>query len=397
MNKFVSLASENRDYSVAVRRDFHQYPELGFQEFRTSEIVAGELTSSGLEVSRNIGKTGVIGLLKGKNPGKTILLRFDMDALPIQEENSTDYVSKNSGVMHACGHDGHTAIGLTVAKIISQYRDQIYGTVKFIFQPAEEGLGGAQATIDDGVLLNPRPDFCLGLHLWNEKPIGWIGTNSGPMMAGADVFEIIIKGKGGHGGLPNLAIDPIVAAAQIVTTSQTIVSRNISPFASGVTSFCSINGGSTFNVIPAEVRLTGTIRTFDREIRTTIVRRLEEIAVNVGIAMGCSVDFSINDITPAVINDPIIANHVINIVHDLYPNFTTDDSFQTMGSEDYSLFLQEIPGCFFFVGSANNDKNLVFGHHHPKFDFDEEVLPISVSLMLGMLMKLDFLKTEENN
>ncbi len=397
MNKFVSLASENRDYSVAVRRDFHQYPELGFQEFRTSEIVAGELTSFGLEVSRNIGKTGVIGLLKGKNPGKTILLRFDMDALPIQEENSTDYVSKNSGVMHACGHDGHTAIGLTVAKIISQYRDQIYGTVKFIFQPAEEGLGGAQATIDDGVLLNPRPDFCLGLHLWNEKPIGWIGTNSGPMMAGADVFEIIIKGKGGHGGLPNLAIDPIVAAAQIVTTSQTIVSRNISPFASGVTSFCSINGGSTFNVIPAEVRLTGTIRTFDREIRTTIVRRLEEIAVNVGIAMGCSVDFSINDITPAVINDPIIANHVINIVHDLYPNFTTDDSFQTMGSEDYSLFLQEIPGCFFFVGSANNDKNLVFGHHHPKFDFDEEVLPISVSLMLGMLMKLDFLKTEENN
>ncbi len=397
MNKFVSLASENRDYSVAVRRDFHQYPELGFQEFRTSEIVAGELTSFGLEVSRNIGKTGVIGLLKGKNPGKTILLRFDMDALPIQEENSTDYVSKNSGVMHACGHDGHTAIGLTVAKIISQYRDQIYGTVKFIFQPAEEGLGGAQATIDDGVLLNPRPDFCLGLHLWNEKPIGWIGTNSGPMMAGADVFEIIIKGKGGHGGLPNLAIDPIVAAAQIVTTSQTIVSRNISPFASGVTSFCSINGGSTFNVIPAEVRLTGTIRTFDREVRTTIVRRLEEIAVNVGIAMGCSVDFSINDITPAVINDPIIANHVINIVHDLYPNFTTDDSFQTMGSEDYSLFLQEIPGCFFFVGSANNDKNLVFGHHHPKFDFDEEVLPISVSLMLGMLKKLDFLKTEENN
>lgn len=397
MNKFVSLASENRDYSVAVRRDFHQYPELGFQEFRTSEIVAGELTSFGLEVSRNIGKTGVIGLLKGKNPGKTILLRFDMDALPIQEENSTDYVSKNSGVMHACGHDGHTAIGLTVAKIISQYRDQIYGTVKFIFQPAEEGLGGAQATIDDGVLLNPRPDFCLGLHLWNEKPIGWIGTNSGPMMAGADVFEIIIKGKGGHGGLPNLAIDPIVAAAQIVTTSQTIVSRNISPFASGVTSFCSINGGSTFNVIPAEVRLTGTIRTFDREVRTTIVRRLEEIAVNVGIAMGCSVDFSINDITPAVINDHIIANHVINIVHDLYPNFTTDDSFQTMGSEDYSLFLQEIPGCFFFVGSANNDKNLVFGHHHPKFDFDEEVLPISVSLMLGMLMKLDFLKTEENN
>lgn len=397
MNKFVSLASENRDYSVAVRRDFHQYPELGFQEFRTSEIVAGELTSFGLEVSRNIGKTGVIGLLKGKNPGKTILLRFDMDALPIQEENSTDYVSKNSGVMHACGHDGHTAIGLTVAKIISQYRDQIYGTVKFIFQPAEEGLGGAQATIDDGVLLNPRPDFCLGLHLWNEKPIGWVGTNPGPMMAGADVFEIIIKGKGGHGGLPNLAIDPIVAAAQIITASQTIVSRNISPFASGVISFCSINGGSTFNVIPAEVRLTGTIRTFDREVRTTIVRRLEEIAVNVGIAMGCSVDFSIKDITPAVINDPIIANHVINIVHDHYPNFTIDGSFQTMGSEDYSLFLQEVPGCFFFVGSANNDKNLVFGHHHPKFDFDEEVLPISVSLMLEMLKKLDFLKTEENN
>ncbi len=273
-NNLYQLAKENFNYSVSFRRDFHQHPELGFQEIRTSEIISKELMNLGFSVKKNIGKTGVLGVLKGTLDGQTLLLRFDMDALPIRETNTTNYVSKNDGIMHACGHDGHLAIGLTIAKILSLYKDQIKGTVKIIFQPAEEGLGGALATIEDGVLENPRPDYCLGLHIWNEKPLGWFGINTGAMMAGADTFEIIVNGKGGHGGLPHKSIDPIVCAAHIITTIQTIVSRNISPLDNAVVSFGSIKGGSTFNVIPDSVYLSGTVRTFDSHIRMQVIKNL---------------------------------------------------------------------------------------------------------------------------
>lgn len=388
MNKINQIAQEHKDYTVNYRRDFHQNPELGFKEFRTSEIIANELKSLGFEVQTNVGKTGVVGLINGNKSGTTLLLRFDMDALPIKEENSTSYISKNKGVMHACGHDGHMSIGLAVAKILSEYRDKINGSIKFIFQPAEEGLGGALATIEDGILENPKPDFCLGLHLWNEKPIGWVGSNTNSMMAGADTFEIKVKGKGGHGAHPDTTIDPIVAAAQIVTASQTIVSRNVSPFDTSVLSFCSINGGTAFNVIPQEVVLKGTIRTFNADLRSKIINRFEEIVKSTGSAMGCDVGFQIDEITPAVINDPQLVSKLVEVVGEQYPEFDMDTKYQTMGSEDFSLFLNRVPGCFFFVGSADPERNLNYGHHHPKFDFDEEVLPISASLMLGIIQKL---------
>ncbi len=387
-HKYFRLAKEQFDYSVGFRRDFHQHPELGFQELRSAKILANELNQLGFEIKTQVGRTGVLGILKSKSKGPTILLRFDMDALPIQEENSTVYSSKNDGIMHACGHDGHMAIGLTLAKILSSNRDKVKGTVKFIFQPAEEGLGGALATIEDGVLEDPNPDYCLGLHIWNEKPLGWIGTNTGPLMAGADTFEIIVNGKGGHGGVPNQAIDPIVTAAHIITAIQTIVSRNIPPLESAVISFGSIKGGSTFNVIPDSVSLSGTIRTFDPHIRSDLVQKLEKIANSVGEGLGCEIEFYLHEVTPAVINNAKIAAKLQQVVENLNPSFSIDMDCKTMGSEDFSLFLNKVPGCFFFVGSTNANKNLVFGHHHPKFDFDEGVLPIAVASVLGMLDEL---------
>jgi|AutmiccommuBRH23_1029490.scaffolds.fasta_scaffold00577_11 amidohydrolase len=390
-NDIFESAENNFYYAQKLRRDFHKNPELGFNEFRTSEIIAKELLSFGFDVHKGVGRTGVTGFLEGNNPGINLLLRFDMDALPIQEENTTDYISTKSGVMHACGHDGHMSIGLTVAKIISEYKNQLNGTIKFVFQPAEEGLGGALAVIQDGVLENPRPDYCLGLHIWNEKPIGWIGVNAGPMMAGADTFEIKIVGKGGHGGLPNKTVDPIIATAQIITSIQSIISRNISPLENAVVSFGSVNGGSTFNVIPDVVQLTGTIRTFNSRVREKIIKRLEEISLSVGKAMGCKVEFQLNEITPVVINDLQLVSNLSMVVQQQFPTYDYDYKYQSMVSEDFSFFLNQVPGCFFFVGSANSEKNLVFGHHHPKFDFDEKVIPVSVSCLLGMMIQLGFL------
>jgi amidohydrolase len=387
MNSF-EIAKQKFAYSQKLRRDFHKNPELGFQEFRTSEIVAKELEGFGYEVRKNVGKTGVIGFLKGNLAGPTILLRFDMDALPIQEQNQTEYASSTPNVMHACGHDAHMSIGLTVAKILSENSQEVKGNIKFIFQPAEEGLGGALAVIADGVLENPKPDFCLGLHIWNDKPVGWIGVNPGAMMAAADTFQIKVIGKGGHGGVPNLAIDPIVAAAQIVISAQTIVSRNVSPLDQAVISFGSINGGSAFNIIPDTVLLTGTIRTFDSLTRQLVFNRLREISSSIGSAMGCTTEFSLDEITPAVINNPEIVETLEQVIKQEIKIEKFDNNFRTMGSEDYSLFINEIPGCFFFVGSANTEKNFVFGHHHPKFDFDEAVLPIAVACMLGMVENL---------
>ncbi len=379
------LAVDEFGYSQNLRRDFHENPELGFQEFRTSEIVAKELEDFGLEVKRNVGKTGVVGLVKGENPGPVLMLRFDMDALPITEANSCEYVSKNVGVMHACGHDSHTAIGITVAKIVSKNREKLKGTIKFLFQPAEEGLGGALAVIEDGALSDPKPDYCLGLHIWNDKEVGWVGVNHGPMMAGADTFEIKVVGKGGHGGMPNFAIDPILCSAQIITAIQSIVSRNVAPLDQAVVSFGSINGGTTFNVIPDSVNLTGTIRTFTSNTRDMVLKRIETISHDVGRALGCEVEFLVNEITPAVINNSEIASKLENIVTSKDYISELESNYQTMGSEDFSFYLNEVPGCFFFVGSANKEKGLSFGHHHPKFDFDEKVLPIAVSLLLDLI------------
>lgn len=390
MKDIFGKAEQIFSYTQGLRRDFHMHPELGFQEFRTAEIVARELTNLGYEVRTGIGQTGVVGLLKGVSPGPTLLLRFDMDALPIIEETNVPYKSQNHGVMHACGHDAHTAIGLSVAKILIDYREQLKGTIKLVFQPAEEGLGGADAMLKDGVLEDPRPDFALALHVWNEKPVGWLGITAGPVMAASETFQIVIKGKGGHGAVPQLTIDPVLASAHIVTALQGIVSRNVAPLQSAVVSVTMIRGGEAFNVVPSTVELRGTIRSFQPDIRDLVLRRFKDIVSNVAMAMECEVEITLKSITPAVVNHELVTMRVQQVAANVLPESIIHKDHRTMGSEDMALFLKEIPGCFVFIGSANHEKSLDYAHHHPRFDIDERALINGVTLMTGAV--LDFLQ-----
>jgi len=396
MVDFLNESLRQFDYTKSMRRDFHMHPELGFNEIRTSGIVARELEALGLEVTKGVGKTGVVALLEGARPGPTLLARFDMDALPILEETGAEYASQTPGVMHACGHDGHTAIGLTVARMLNAHRDQLAGTVKFVFQPAEEtlgeeGLGGAEMMIRDGVLEGPRPDYALGLHLWNEQPLGWIGVAAGPVMAGADEFKLVITGKGGHGAVPHATIDPMVAAAHVITALQTITSRNVAPLQAAVVSATTIHGGTAFNIIPQEITLRGTIRTFELAVRRKVLERFEEIVRGVAGGLGCQVDIKIIQVTPAVINDDPVAVRVQDTARRVLSGSQLDISnYTTMGAEDMAFILERVPGCFFFIGSANRERGLDYGHHHPKFDVDEDAMPRAAALMATALA--DFLK-----
>ncbi|MYI41496.1 MAG: amidohydrolase, partial [Chloroflexi bacterium] len=284
--EFMQEAQALRDELVARRRDFHRHPELAFQERRTAGIVAEELNGLGLEVQTGVGKTGVIGILEGAQDGPTVLYRADMDALPIQEDNSADYVSRTDGVMHACGHDGHTAIALGIAKLLSEHRDELGGRVKFVFQPAEEVGGGAAAMIADGALESPAPDISLGIHLWNDLEVGQVSVVPGPAMSGAGMFEITVHGKGGHGAMPHQTADPIVCAAQLIVALQSLVSRNVDPLDMVVLTIGTIKGGSARNIIPSSVTFNGSYRLFREETRGLIKRRIREIADGVCQAMG---------------------------------------------------------------------------------------------------------------
>ncbi len=389
MTEFLSEAQALFEYTRKLRRDFHMHPELGFHEVRTARIVAKELADIGLEVHSGIADTGVVALLESTKPGPVVLVRADMDALPIVEESGAEYASQNPGVMHACGHDGHTAILLTVAKLLKKHSSELNGTIKFMFQPAEEGMGGAERMIQAGILENPKVDLALALHLWNEKPLGWIGIANGPAMAGAEIFKLIIRGKGGHAAAPHLGIDPILTAAQTISACQSIVSRNLSPLQTAVVSFCMIHAGEAFNVIPQQVELAGTIRTFEPEIRQMVVERFEAIVREVTKAMGCTAEIELTRLTPAVINRPEIAAKVQAAATSLFPESAVETGDHvTMGSEDFAYVLEKVPGCFFFVGSANAEKGLDAGHHHPRFDFDEDALPRAAALMAASIIEL---------
>lgn len=390
MIDYKSEAQELFPYNQQLRRDFHRHPELGFQEVRTAGIVARDLTELGLEVSTGIGKTGVVATLEGARPGPVLLVRFDMDALPIQEETGAEYASETPGVMHACGHDGHTAIGLTVAKMLEAHKDELGGTVKLVFQPAEEGLGGAEAMVADGVLDQPKPGQSLSLHLWNDKPLGWIGVTPGPAMSASDRFTVKIIGRGGHGAAPYITIDPVVAGAQVITALQNIVSRNVDPLEAAVVTVTSMVGGEAFNVIPESVVLKGTIRTFNPEVRSIVMERFEAIASGVSNAMGCQAEVDLKSITPAVSNDPVIAAQVFEVANKIYPQAEISTDERTMGSEDMAYMMDDIPGCYFFIGSADHERGLDAGHHHPKFDFNEGALTTGAALMASVVQ--DFLK-----
>ena len=387
MPNFFEQAKSLFPYTQSMRRDFHMHPELGFREIRTGGVVAKELEELGFEVTKGIGKTGVVGMLEGAKPGPTLLLRFDMDALPINEETGAEYASQTPNIMHACGHDGHTAIGLTVAKILNEHKKDLVGNIKFCFQPSEEGtngeeIGGAQMMIHDGVLDTPKVDMTLSLHLWNEKPLGWVGVAQGPVMAGAEEFKVKIIGKGGHGAIPNQTVDPIVSAANIVTALQSIVSRNVGPLETAVVSVTTIHGGSAFNVIPQDVTLEGTIRTFDKRVRQTVLKRFEKIVKGVGESMGCQVEVQLKQIAPAVFNDNAIAQKVQQTAQSILSESILDTSgYTTMAAEDMAFMQEKVPGCYFFIGSNDSSRKLDYGHHHPKFDFDEDALVRGVALM----------------
>jgi len=376
-----------RERLVSWRRDFHRHPELALQEYRSAGIIAEKLQELGYDVETGMAKTGVVALLEADAPGPVVMARFDMDALPIVEANETDYVSQNPGVMHGCGHDGHMAIGLGVATLMARHREALSGTLKLVFQPGEEGGDGAQMMVNEGVLEDPHPDVALITHLWNEKPVGTVNVTPGAVMAAAEKWACTVHGKGGHGALPHQTVDPIVAASHIVTALQTVVSRNVSPLETAVVTVGSFQGGDAFNVIPDRVDMSGTIRTYDPDVRERVLRRMVEVAEHVAAACGASVDLEIDHLTPAVVNDAEVSEVVREAARAVVGPQNVESGERTMGSEDAAYFIQEVPGCYFFVGSANAERGLDAPHHNPHFDFDEAALPIGVAVMTEAIMR----------
>ncbi len=369
---------------VAWRRDFHAHPELGFEETRTAGIVAEHLHDLGLEVSTGIGKTGVVAMVEGDEADEnapTLLLRFDMDALPIHEETGLPFASQNPGVMHACGHDGHTAIGMGVARLLVQHRQELKGRVKLIFQPAEEGVGGAAAMIADGVLENPKPAAAFAMHLWSRLPLNQVVVQSGPLWAAADKFELIIHGKGGHGATPHDTIDATLVAAQVVVALQSIVARNVNPTETAVVTVGSLHSGTVGNVISEKAILLGTVRSFNPEVRTLLHERIDAVARGVCQALGATHEFSVPGGCPAVVNSPEGAAVVQQVAEAVVGPEQIAQIAPMMVGEDMAEFLNRAPGCFVLVGAASPETGNFSPHHSPTFDFDERMLPTGVALM----------------
>jgi amidohydrolase len=355
---------------------------LGFQETRTSGLVAGRLEQLGYQVRAKVGKTGVVGLTG--NGGRCVLLRADMDALPLEELNDVPYRSQQPGRMHACGHDGHVAIGLEVARRLAKFQGP--GSVKFAFQPAEEISDGAGAMIADGVLDQPHVDAAFGLHLWNGLPVGTIGLMAGPIMASVDQFEITVTGKGGHAAMPHLGLDPVLAAAHIVTALQSIVSRRRDPFEPGVVTVTQLSAGHAFNVIPEQAVLRGTVRTFGGRLFDEAPRLLEDTARATAAAFGSEVAMQYNRLSGPLVNDPAMTEIMKSVALEIVGTGGLREGVRTMGGEDMSYFLTRVPGCFAFVGSARADGGS-FPHHSPRFDIEEESLVIGADLLARTAMR----------
>jgi|KBSSwiStaDraftv2_1062776.scaffolds.fasta_scaffold15793_2 amidohydrolase len=362
---------------VALRRDLHQNPELAWAERRTAGRVAAFLEGSGLDVRAGVAGTGLVATARGAG-ARTVVLRADMDGLPIQEQSDAPYASRVPGVMHACGHDGHTAIGAAAARVLGARRPA--GTVRVLFQPAEEGEGGAQRVLAEGAL--EGADVILGIHLWNELPVGTIGVKAGPLMAAVDRLSIVVRGRGGHGGHPHRAADPVVAAAQVVLALQTLVSREVSPLDSAVLTVGAIHGGQAFNVIPDEVTLTGTVRTFDAALRRSIPDRVRRIAGGVASALQCEAEVEVRPGNPPVVNDAAVAGLARRAAVRVVGEENVVEPEPTMGGEDMAVYFERVPGCFVFVGSANPARGLDQPHHSPRFDFDEAALAIGCEFMV---------------
>jgi amidohydrolase len=381
---------------VEWRRQLHQKPELGFQETLTSEFIAQKLQEWGIEHQTGIAQTGIVAIIKGtiQNPKSkiqnhhTLAIRADMDALPIQELNEVPYKSQHDGLMHACGHDGHTAIALGTAYYLHQHRHDFAGTVKVIFQPAEESPGGAKPMIEAGVLKNPDVDAIIGLHLWNNLPLGTVGVRPGALMAAVESFDCTVFGRGGHGAMPHQTVDSVVVAAQIVNALQAIVSRNVNPIDSAVVTIGELHAGTQRNVIADTATLKGTVRYFNPELVSFFQERIEQVISGVCQSNGAKYDLNYWSLYPAVINDINMAELVRSVAEEVLETpLGLVPECQTMGGEDMSFFLQEVPGCYFFLGAANPAKGLAYPHHHPRFDFDETALGMGVEMFVRCVEK----------
>ncbi len=405
--EIIALASTQIDAKVVNwRRKLHQNPELGNREFNTSEMVAQHLTSLGIKVQRNVAKTGVVGVLEGAVPGPVVALRADMDGLPVKERANLPYASKVEGeyngqkvnVMHACGHDTHVAILMGVAEILSQNKNLLQGTVKFIFQPAEEGApdgeeGGADLMVKEGVLENPKVDVIFGLHINAQTHVGQIKYKPLGTMAAADVFKIKVKGKQTHGAYPWLGADPVVAASQIVMGLQTIVSRNVNLSESGaVVSVGIFNGGVRSNIIPEEVNLTGTIRTLDTKVQDMIHAKIREVAINIAEAAGVKAEVEINKICPVTNNHALLTEKMLPTLNAIAGIQNVQLANPTFGAEDFSFFQEKVPGLFFFLGGAapNADLTKTAPHHTPDFLIDDSGLGLGVKAMC--MLTINYLK-----
>jgi amidohydrolase len=382
------ILEDRRPDLVELRRDLHAHPELGFEEVRTSGIVTERLAKAGLEVRTGVARTGVIGVLKGGKSGRTVMVRADIDALPILEAENRPYRSQTAGVMHACGHDGHTAIAVVLAEVLAGLRTELPGSVVFAFQPAEEITAGALPMIEAGVMDSPKVDAVVGLHLWNDLPAGVVGVRAGPIFAAMDRIHLTIEGKGGHGGIPHQAADPIVASAHVVTALQTIVSRETSPLDAAVVTLGTISGGTAFNIIPDRVELQGTVRTFTKEVRERTLRRISEIATGTATALRCRATVNSQFGCPPVRNDVAVTDLVRRVAVDAVGASHVVEMEPTTGADDMAYFLERAPGCYFVVGSANRERGLDGRHHTAQFDFDETALTVAARVLGGATLRL---------
>jgi amidohydrolase len=393
--EIVRAAEGLRAKLVEQRRDFHMYPELSNREERTSRVIAEKLRALGLdEVRTGVGKYGVVALLKGKLPGGVVAVRADMDALPIQETINPPYKSRNDGVKHACGHDAHMTIQLGVAELLSKMRDRVRGSIKFIFQPAEEGApqgerGGAQFMIEEGALENPRPSAIFGLHVMPNIEAGQIGYNSGPAMASSDRFSITIRGKKVHGAYPHDGVDTVVVAAECVTALQTIRSRRVNTQEPLVISLGSIHGGNRFNIIADEVKLEGTMRTLNEEVRARSIELMKQTLAGVTSAYGASYEMEFGANNPVTYNDPALVEATLPAMRKIIGEKNVTSPKPQMGAEDFSRYQKVIPGFFYFLGVGNKEKGVTAMIHTPDFDIDEESLVLGVKLMSNVM--LDYL------
>lgn len=383
------LVEEIRDEVISIRRDFHMNPELGGKEYRTMNKICEYLRSWNIEYKQNVAETGVVAIIRGKNSGKTVGIRADMDALPIKEEASVDYKSLIDGRMHACGHDGHLAIALGAAKILKSMEANLNGNIKFFFQPAEETIGGAERMIKEGCLENPRVDYVIGLHIDTSIPTGTIGIKYGKMMAASDEIKIIIRGASTHGAHPHKGIDPIYIASNIVMSLQSIVSRNISPTNSAVFTIGSIHGGRKGNVIPDEVVLTGILRTLDEDTRIFMKNRIKTLVNSISLGLGGRSEIFINESYGPLINDDSLVDLVKTVARRrLGEDKVIIREFPSMGTEDFSYFAKAVKSCFYNLGCRNEEKNAIYPAHSSRFTIDEDCLLVGVMLQVENALEL---------